>query len=587
MDANRRYIPEVSTIPTWRMFSRLPFNPSNFEMKNPLSFSGRSRKQPKSPIHKVGSGHRGSEESIPDSRHHPESRTGLMNELPDGLTNEKFNELLAKYPHYIRDVYQHAENARFETIPRKLEKLKAKCLTKEELILMDQWAQKRGVHLKKDKHTANEARIRANSKSKVKDVTKKAFQQYSGTGTSADQAMRTLEGLHGVGRARASLLLSVAYPDTVAFFSTGLYRWTHWDKNSGWAQEVEWSHRTEMALLQKVNDIRKRYSVKGKVATAVQVEQVAFVVEHETGMRHLKNVMISDALADREKIIAQGNAQVFKIDRAAIDGRRGHVALKKIYKYGQFSSANNKRFMPEVVASNYLAKRSPDHFIELLGWNEDKDFYYIAMEYIGLGDLESHIKNSRWPDRDIKATTEQVLKGLDVMHRAGFAHRDLKPQNILVVCKDPGKIQIKITDFGLAKRLSVRNTTLLVTTNIGTSGYKAPEVLKRWDAEDDAPPDVKFNTRYSYTFKADLWSLGCIIFKMAAGKRLFVEDTQVSDPKVRKKLLKGVRKSLTKAPTPLGLPGVKFIQKLIVENETDRYNAAQALENFSDWTIGG
>lgn len=55
------------------------------------------------------------------------------------------------------------------------------------------------------------------------------------------------------------------------------------------------------------------------------------------------------------------------------------------------------------------------------------------MEYIEFGDLEECIGNSRWNEKDIKETTRQILEGLQIMHHEGIAHRDLKPQVILLL----------------------------------------------------------------------------------------------------------------------------------------------------------
>ena len=65
--------------------------------------------------------------------------------------------------------------------------------------------------------------------------------------------------------------------------------------------------------------------------------------------------------------------------------------------------------------------------MEFLGWFEDDDYVYLAMEYFPLGTLDKFISDEV-KERDAKLISSQLLEGLTIMHEEGFAHRDLKPQ---------------------------------------------------------------------------------------------------------------------------------------------------------------
>jgi calcium/calmodulin-dependent protein kinase I len=69
-------------------------------------------------------------------------------------------------------------------------------------------------------------------------------------------------------------------------------------------------------------------------------------------------------------------------------------------------------------------------FVEFLGWFEDHDSVYLAMEYVPYGDLEDNIPPEGEPinELEIREITSQVLNGLKIMHQEGFVHRDLKPK---------------------------------------------------------------------------------------------------------------------------------------------------------------
>ena len=65
--------------------------------------------------------------------------------------------------------------------------------------------------------------------------------------------------------------------------------------------------------------------------------------------------------------------------------------------------------------------------MQFLGWYESDDYVHIAMEYISHGHLRQYLEVER-TESEAKAITRQLLEGLFVIHREGFAHRDLKPE---------------------------------------------------------------------------------------------------------------------------------------------------------------
>ena len=66
--------------------------------------------------------------------------------------------------------------------------------------------------------------------------------------------------------------------------------------------------------------------------------------------------------------------------------------------------------------------------MEFLGWYEEPETLYIAMEYLPEGDLTKHISTlAPLPQETVKKMTKQILKGLRVMHQEGITHRDIKP----------------------------------------------------------------------------------------------------------------------------------------------------------------
>ena len=67
-------------------------------------------------------------------------------------------------------------------------------------------------------------------------------------------------------------------------------------------------------------------------------------------------------------------------------------------------------------------------FVRFLGWYENHDYVYIAMEYISQGNLRHYLEVEERSESEARDITRQLLGGLSVIHEEGFAHRDLKPE---------------------------------------------------------------------------------------------------------------------------------------------------------------
>lgn len=81
---------------------------------------------------------------------------------------------------------------------------------------------------------------------------------------------------------------------------------------------------------------------------------------------------------------------------------------------------------------NKILMQYPEHFVQLLGWFENEESVYVAMEYTPCGNLASLIADGM-VESDVKIVTAQLLKGLEVMHKNDICHHNLKPQVSLLV----------------------------------------------------------------------------------------------------------------------------------------------------------
>ncbi|KAF8428383.1 kinase-like domain-containing protein [Tirmania nivea] len=164
---------------------------------------------------------------------------------------------------------------------------------------------------------------------------------------------------------------------------------------------------------------------------------------------------------------------------------------------------------------------------------EDDTHIYIVMEFIGGGDLNDYInKHGKMEEDLVQEVTRQILRGIMYVHERGISHRDIKPDNILLVSEDP--IEVKISDFGLAKM--VRDEDTFLKTFCGTILYLAPEVYPRYHMA-IAPPvtgskrkhgaiEEKPKREHRYNQAVDMWSIGVVIFVLLTGKPPFEAKNQ-------------------------------------------------------------
>ncbi|RBQ99534.1 hypothetical protein FVER53263_12914 [Fusarium verticillioides] len=136
------------------------------------------------------------------------------------------------------------------------------------------------------------------------------------------------------------------------------------------------------------------------------------------------------------------------------DGGRSvfNRAVKRIRLESEHSKRYYRRELESIVKFSH--EKYSQYFVKSLGWYATSNKLYIAMEFFPDGDLYAYIRDHRrLTDDECSHIISQVLSGVAVMHEAGFAHRDVKAQNILVykVPQDlaPSSWWVKLADFGI------------------------------------------------------------------------------------------------------------------------------------------
>uniref|UniRef100_A0A9J2P0P1 Protein kinase domain-containing protein n=1 Tax=Ascaris lumbricoides TaxID=6252 RepID=A0A9J2P0P1_ASCLU len=147
-----------------------------------------------------------------------------------------------------------------------------------------------------------------------------------------------------------------------------------------------------------------------------------------------------------------------------------------------------------------LKKLNHPNIIKLREVIRENDNLYFVFEYMQENLYELMKDRDRYfPEHVIRNIIYQVLQGLAYMHKNGFFHRDMKPENIM--CN--GTELVKIADFGLAREIRSRPP---FTDYVSTRWYRAPEILLR---------------STSYNSPIDIWALGCIMAELYMLRPLF------------------------------------------------------------------
>ncbi|XP_038043210.2 serine/threonine-protein kinase ULK1 isoform X3 [Anas acuta] len=189
-----------------------------------------------------------------------------------------------------------------------------------------------------------------------------------------------------------------------------------------------------------------------------------------------------------------------------------------------------------------LKELKHENIVALYDFQEMANSVYLVMEYCNGGDLADYLHTMRTLSEDtIRLFLQQIAGAMKMLHSKGIIHRDLKPQNILLSYaggrkSNPNNIRIKIADFGFARYLQ---NNMMAATLCGSPMYMAPEVIMS----------------QHYDAKADLWSIGTIIYQCLTGKapfqasspqdlRLFYEKNKMLMPNIPRETSSHLRQLL-------------------------------------------
>jgi len=220
------------------------------------------------------------------------------------------------------------------------------------------------------------------------------------------------------------------------------------------------------------------------------------------------------------------------------------VAVKILEKDKIVDAADVERVNREVKVLKML--RHPN-LIQLYEIIETGRQLCLVMEYCSGGELFDYIvASTRLKESEACKYYQQIIAGLEYLHRLGIVHRDLKPENLLLDSRN----NLKIVDYGLS---NLYNPDQLLKTACGSPCYAAPEMIAR---------------KLYEPMKVDIWSSGVVLFAMVCG---FLPFEDPSTSALYQKIMNGDYK----CPKFLSPEAVDLISKLLDTNPKTRLSSSR------------
>jgi len=276
---------------------------------------------------------------------------------------------------------------------------------------------------------------------------------------------------------------------------------------------------------------------------------------------------------------AGGMGEVYRARDTRLDRT---IAIKVLASHLSSSPELKQRFERE--AKSISALNHP-HICSLYDVGSQDGIDYLVMEFLEGETLAERLRQGVLPLKETLKVGMEVSEALEVAHRAGITHRDLKPGNIMLT-----KSGAKLMDFGLAKATAAglagaSNAPLLSaarTTSgpspmspltgvgevIGTIQYMSPEQIEGKNAD----------------ARSDLFALGAVLYEMATGKRAFAGKSQIS---VASAILEKDLEPIS-ATQPLTPPAFEHVvSTCLAKNPEDRFQTAHDVRLELKWTAEG
>lgn len=258
-----------------------------------------------------------------------------------------------------------------------------------------------------------------------------------------------------------------------------------------------------------------------------------------------------------EELGRGGMATVYRAHQTSV-GR--DVAVKVIHKAISMDPVSVARFTSE---ARLIARLEHPHILPVYDFDGAHDPPYIVMRFLPTGTLDDILRRNQLPVGEVLHIFKQIGAALDYAHRQGVVHRDVKPSNIMI----DSEANAWLSDFGIARLVEGGQGLTASGAAIGTPGYMSPE--QGLGTEIDG--------------RADIYSLGVILFKMMTGQLPYSSETAMGT--IMKHINEPVPSILALNPElPVAFQGI--VEKAMAKKPEYRYQTAAELVHDLEQVLG-
>ncbi|ADM10987.1 rho-associated coiled-coil containing protein kinase [Encephalitozoon intestinalis ATCC 50506] len=217
----------------------------------------------------------------------------------------------------------------------------------------------------------------------------------------------------------------------------------------------------------------------------------------------------------KEIVRAKTKPSDYEIIKNVAKGGYGEVFLVKREKIYAMKRVSKELVLRQPHTALFMAEK--EAMVDCIGseWlvcahmtMQDEEYLYYLMDFIPGGDFMGLLSKEDVLEEDwVRFYTAEIVAALDELHKLGWIHRDLKPDNVLIGIDG----HVKLADFGSC--IKMRDGKARSSITVGTPDYVSPDVL------------CSVNEECEYEEDVDFWTLGVIIYEMIYGTTPFYSDT--------------------------------------------------------------